>query len=151
MKLRIEAESAEEVHAKSSELLSKLAKAFDGTPIGDVLEKASTVTSTPVLRHEALKDLHGEVHARYSVMLDNMLAEVGQALDDHVGSMQKSAPDYTSGILADAEAVYDKLKDQLAAFGYGDEEFTSPTGKFFGFSVGELQATLDALKKPKDN
>lgn len=151
MKLRIEAESAEEVHAKSSELLSKLAKAFDGTPIGDVLEKASTVTSAPTLRHEALKDLHDEVRTRYSLMLDNMLAEVGQALDDHVGTLAKSGPDYASGILADAEAVYDKLKDQLAVFGFGDEEFTSPNGKFFGFSVGELRDTLDALKKPKDN
>lgn len=86
MKLRIEADTEDELRAKGPELLHRLSKALrqHAPEIADVLEKASTVEHASPLRHGPLRDGAEELHREYEAMLERMLGEIGVVLDAHV-------------------------------------------------------------------
>lgn len=86
MKLRIEAETEDELRTKGPELLHRLSKALrqHAPDIADVLEKASSVERPHQLRHGPLREGAEELHREYATMLEQMLTEIGAALDAHV-------------------------------------------------------------------
>lgn len=153
MKIRIEADSHDELREKSDALLRQLAKALSGAApdVADALQKARVALppKEDALKHEALRDFFQNVHKRYIDTLDRMLAEMGEALDAHVDEMKKSGPDYTTGIISMESAAYDKAKEQLAVFGFSDADFTDPSGKLYGMSTNELRELLKQLNAQK--
>lgn len=147
MKLHLEAESADEVRAKTPALLHRLAKALGqhSPELHDLLEKASMVPAPREMKHEALRNIFGDVTKQYGAMLDRMLADIGAALDETVDAMAKSSPDYASGIIREEQLRFQKVKDDLALFGIGDESFEED-GRLYGMTIGELQALHSQLK-----
>lgn len=152
MKIRIEADSPDELREKGDALLRKLAKALSGSSpeVAEALEKARSKLppKEPALKHQALRDVADQMHARYQTMLDQMLGEIGRALDDHATGLSKAGPDYTEGIIQLEQASYDRAKDQLALFGYQASDFEEG-GKLYGLSTNDLRELLKQLQAQK--
>lgn len=149
MKIRIEADTQDELREKGDAFLSKLAKALETSApdIADALEKARTKlpAKESELKHQALRDVAAQARSRYQMMLDDMLGEIGRTLDDHVVGLTKSDdPDYTKGIVQLEQASYDRAKDQLALHGYTDADHLE-NGRLYGLSANDLRELLKQL------
>lgn len=158
MKVSIEAESEEELQAKGSSLLLQLGRAFQKSmpAVADALEKAAALPPRePQLKHQALRDIHARVQRAYGDMLDRMLAEMGQAIDEHVeqvvrdkaaASTVAASPNYASEIVQLESAAYEKMKQRLIPFGYDAADFEEG-GALYGMSVNELRDVWNQLRE----
>jgi hypothetical protein len=140
MRLRLDATKGE-LAERGSDLLDELAKALavDAPELANALQKASLHAHEPVLKHQALRELHGSMRSRATRGYDRMVAEILQAVDDH--TIKSESPDYTAKVVAIEEAAFAKMKAALIAQGHTDEDFEED-GPLYGMSVNELCGLL---------
>lgn len=153
MKIRIEADSPEELRAKSDAVLRKLAKALSASApaVSDALEKAreKLPPKERPLKHRALQDGFDDIRALYLQTLTAMVDEIGAALEEHADALEKSeagSPDYTTGIVSLEQAGYDRAKQQLALHGYSDADFAEG-GRLYGLTTNDLRELISSFQK----
>lgn len=142
MKVRIEAKPGE-LSGKAHALFERLGKALaeEAPDAAEALEKAAhdLPRATPELKHRALRDGLASLQKRYAKTLEQIVLEIGQALDQHVDELKKSAsPDYSAGIIRIEDAAYEKMKLAFTDLGYAAADFDEG-GKLFGLSLTELR------------
>jgi len=152
VKLRLEA-TPEELRERGSELLDAMAKALgeDAPALADRLQKAATAPAhEPVLKHQALRDLHTKMRARAQRGFDRMITEIVQTVDGHMVKSATASPDYTAKMVDEEQAAYDKMQAALIGQGYTPEDFEEG-GPLYGMSVNELRDLFTESTKKADS
>ena len=121
---------------KARKLLKSLGELVE--PIEDILEKALP-QKEQVLKYPVLRELQKQTEDAYAKRVAWMLKDVGKVLDRGFAKSENAEPiqDFTKPIADKDGEKYEKVKAELAQYGYTDSDFEEG-GVLYGWSVNQL-------------
>ena len=133
MKLELVA-TPEELKEKGDKLIKSLSDLFQpvSPELAEYLEKALPQKETE-LKYPVLRELHKRTKEAYEKQLKLMVKDIEGVLDRGL----KKSEDFTKPIADKDEVAYNKVKIELAKYGYGAEAFEEG-GVLYGWSTNEL-------------